>query len=220
MDLNELFKNASGIDEENKPKSSIAITSMIMDGSSDDDVEETFSYGSATPVVNIENHSGYIQIDLKFGYHLDESLRIIWSALEQFGENLSNSKEDEFNIPVLSITVVPLALDGKQSITAFNPIMWTLQPESPLYEKSNVIRILFEEDSVYQVENEDISLQQVVSEIKTEESTAAYLEAVAEQKAKEDEEYWEQRNQYKTEFDKKLNRLPNEKPEEKSRRTY
>ena len=220
MDLNELFKNASGIDEENKPKSSIAITSMIMDGSSDDDVEETFSYGSAAPVVNIENHSGYIQIDLKFGYHLDESLRIIWSALEQFGENLSNNKEDEFNIPVLSITIVPLALDGKQSISAFNPIMWTLQPESPLYEKSNVIRILFEEDSVYQVENEDISLQQVVSEIKTEESTAAYLEAVAEQKAKEDEEYWEQRNQYKTEFDKKLNRLPNEKSEEKSRRTY
>lgn len=221
MDLQELFNLASGVNEDKTNKSSIAITTMFMDGETEE-VDETFSYASAAPVVKIENRSNYVQIDLVFDHHLNEALRVIWATLEKYGQDLSENADETYDIPILLLTVVPLSLKGVTNIAMFNPIIWTLQPENPLAETANTIRLLFNTDDVYEASNNDISIEQITAELDSEESTAAYLETIAEQKEEEEREFWEQRNRYKNEMDNRTSStLKNaEEDGEKQRRSY
>ena len=222
MDLQELFNLASGVNEDETKKSSIAITTMFMDGETEE-VDETFSYASPAPVVKIENRSNYVQVDLVFDHHLNEALRVIWATLEKYGHDLSENADETYDIPMLLLTVVPLSLKGVTNIAMFNPIIWTLQPENPLTETANTIRLLFESSDVYETNNNDISIEQITAELDSEESTAAYLEAIAEQKEEEEREFWEQRNHYKNEMDNHTSsKLKNteEEDDEKPRRSY
>lgn len=221
MDLQELFNLASGVNEDKTNKSSIAITTMFMDGETED-VDETFSYATPAPIVKIENRSNYVQVDLVFDHHLNEALRVIWATLEKYGQDLSENADETYDIPILLLTVVPLSLKGVTNIAMFNPIIWTLQPENPLAETANTIRLLFNADDVYEASNNDISIEQITTELDSEESTAAYLETVAEQKEEEEREFWEQRNRYKNEMDNRASStLKNtEENDEKQRRSY
>ena len=108
----------------------------------------------ATPVLNVFKHGGYVQVDINFISRYNDELITAWNFLEQFCE-ASNSLDEESNdVPVLILTLVPVAQDGKVYGIFANPIFHTLQPEKPGLE-ATVIRMIFDEEDCQIYEETD-----------------------------------------------------------------
>lgn len=153
MDLNELMKACSGVDEHKMPKSSVV---LAHDFWYEDGRKETVEDMSTdAPVVRFFGGDGFITLDLDFGSKLNVDLDMVNDFLNSFRVT-ENSKDDE-RIPVTTVVVVPYEYEGKHFIACANPVIHCLTSHKPTSDNV-IIRMAFFEDSCAAYEDESFEL--------------------------------------------------------------
>ena len=166
MDVREIVKKINGKDEKNKANAAITLQSVMVHV--DGNVKETGVTTCHKPEIVIEKRGKYVQVDLKFMSALDEDLKKLWGMLEVYGNKVTEVTKQSVEIPVTSLTMVPLERECKYYAVASNPIFWTLQPQKPGYE-ANMIRLLFENVNLKFYETEYVDLHKIDEELLREE---------------------------------------------------
>ncbi|MEG1894837.1 MAG: hypothetical protein RR162_01260 [Oscillospiraceae bacterium] len=143
----------SGVDDSAMPKACAGINREIWH-TSDSEQTTVNEMVLETPTINVFKHSGYVQVDLNFSSKLNSELPMMWSFLEDFCKAINCQDDSSDDIPVLILTLVPVALSGEYYGIFANPIFHTLQPEA-VKGDSVVVRLIFEEDDCQIFHQED-----------------------------------------------------------------
>lgn len=80
------------------------------------------------PMVQLEQCGGYITVVLKFDYARNPEMDRLWHLLEDYGREQAELSPTETEIPVLSLSVVPMLLGGQCGMIAHDPIFYHMQP--------------------------------------------------------------------------------------------
>lgn len=122
------------------------------------------------PVISIERHGEYIQLDFSFISALDNDLKMLWTTLELYGKTVSDintNSEKSGLVATGSLTLVPTQFNGKYFAVAVNPIFWALT-SSEIGETANIIRVMVEASAFEVLENKEIDMKQLEKEINNE----------------------------------------------------
>ena len=145
MNKKELIETVVGVDEKNMPNSFVG---MYLDfWGKEGFIHREAEYTFFKPVIEIFSHLDYVQVDFKFKSPADQDLNIMWNALEEYCQSGNSADEADGKYLLLIINIVPKKYEGKYSIMATNPMIHTLQPDSPSGAPT-VIRMVFKDDNV------------------------------------------------------------------------
>lgn len=150
-----------------KDQTGISLTAVVADCDTINlktgEEKQIISVALQKPVISVERHGNYIQLDFNFISALDNDLKMLWTALELYGKtvnDINTETEDTGLVATGSITLVPIQLGGKYFAVAANPIFWSLTcPEAG--ETANVIRVIVEASAFEVFENKDIDLEKI-----------------------------------------------------------
>ena len=85
---------------------------------------------SEKPVVQIfKQPGGFVLVDFVFDDINDMDLHIIYSYLKRFFDSTQSVSDDDLDFPVLSVAIVPNALQGEYWVLGNNPIFYALTPD-------------------------------------------------------------------------------------------
>lgn len=182
--LNEIVNASCGINAQNKPKAAFALECSMwpvdVDENSNVTPRNIATRSSYKPIIEIEKHNEFIQIDLIFQSCLDGDLKLIWNLLEKYGDLLNEVSDESVEVPTLISTITPVIYDGQYYIMCMSPLFWTLQPQKP-GGQSNVIRLLFLEEDLNVFETDEINIDDIDNEIERDtinkEATYAHMAA-------------------------------------------
>ena len=161
--MDHIIKSSCGKNEDGTPNAAITIA---VDEYSfpKNTARSVLNYSSYKPIINIQKHYEFIQIDLCFASKVDNDMKVIWNHVEKFGQMLDNVNAETDDIPFLTLTIVPIEEQGRYYITATNPIFWCLQPTKPGAD-SSVLRILFRTENVGFYETDEIDSYEVEANV-------------------------------------------------------
>lgn len=189
----EIIEKCTGVNEYGKPNSAIAFNVSQVDTKTKE-VAEKSEVHVCSATVNFKKVGDFITIDFVFANSYAFELNKLWLAIELYGELITNFNDNENIIPINGvITVLPISLNGKNFISAVNPIHWTLMPSQPNSD-INTIRLLFRDTDVLFLEGEEVDTvklrEQIEKEIQLEEAQLKQMQ----DRIEEEEEFREQRN--------------------------
>lgn len=164
--INEIIKAACGKNEDNNPNCTFTLCTQKWSIMEDKEPETIGEHPAYKPVLNIQKHGKFIQIDLEYPATSDTDLKIMWNMLEKYGRELDEVDDDSESIPMSVLTMVPLVYEGCYYMIAINPIFWALQPSQP-GKDATVIRLLYEEENLnfYEASEEDIDIESVEADV-------------------------------------------------------
>ena len=118
----------------------------------------------------------------------------MWHLMEDYGKEQAALSPDADEIPVMSITVVPMLLGGQYGMVAHDPIFYHIQPSDAMVsmEYCDQLRIVFEPESVAFLRDDSFVSADVLETVKRELAAEQMAEDARE---KEMEEYREQERQ-------------------------
>lgn len=119
------------------------------------------------PVISIERHGLFLQIDFKFISALDNDLKMLWTTLELYGKTMNDINTEESNVPRIAsgtITFAPTQFEGRYFAVVANPVYWALTSPD-VGESTNLIRVLVEADNFEIFENKNIDMNKLDKEI-------------------------------------------------------
>ena len=157
-------KTANGLSN-----TSICIDCNVIDLATQD-AKPITSVALQKPVVSVERHGLYVQVDFKFISALDNDLRLMWNTLELYGKtsnDININTEQTGLLAVCGITMIPMFYDGQYFCSAVNPLFWALTAEE-VGKNANVIRVLFNAEDFQIFENLDIDTDQLKKEVRQE----------------------------------------------------
>lgn len=96
-------------------------------------------------VVDIACLGEFLQVTLIFKSSFHPELRMFWNELETYGQM---SVEDNNDLPMFKLAVMPEAEYERGYIEFSNPIYFTLMPHEVGNDKCDSIRLLFKQDDV------------------------------------------------------------------------
>lgn len=194
--IDEIIKASCGKNEDNNPNCSFTLCTQKWSIMEEDKEPETIGEHPAyKPVLDMQKHGKFIQIDLEYPTSSDIDLKIMWNMLEKYGQELDEVNEDSESIPMSALTIVPLVYEGCYYMIAINPIFWTLQPSQPGKE-ATVIRLLYEEENLnfYEASEEDIDIEGIEADVDRAILEQQNFEQEVMDKERERAEYEEKRN--------------------------
>lgn len=166
-----------------KDKNNISCTAIFADCNVTDlTTNETKQITSTTmqkPVISVQRHNEFVQIDFKFISSLDNDLKMLWNTLELYGKEIDSLNVEESTVPRLAsgtITLVPTQFDGKYFAVIGDPIFWSLTCPD-IGESANVIRVLVDAEHFQIFENKGIDMEALEKEIDSEIAYQARQEA-------------------------------------------
>lgn len=118
-----------------------------------------------TPEIKLEEAGGYTTVLLQYD-NPDFEINQVWGTLTQYGEKSVHVNAESTEVPVLTLTVVPMSLGGQYGMIASNPIYWNLQPSTPIQKEYNQIRLLFTPDTVLFIRDASLNTEEVEKEVK------------------------------------------------------
>lgn len=149
---------------------------------------------SMEPEVQLEKSGGYTTVVLKFDHGRDTEMSRIWNILEDYGKEQAELPPDADEVPVISITAIPLLLGGQYGMAAHDPIFYHMQPSDVMQEYCDQIRIVFEPGSVAFLRDDTFISAEVLKEVKEELAVEQMTEEARLKKQMEDEAYMQERN--------------------------
>ena len=185
MNTNELINEMVGVDFRRRTKSAITLTNLLYHGDTEI-AEETNTITLNKPSIEIERHGKFIQIEICFVSSMDMDLRALWNNIEYYGRQCNDMAQDISSgetIPMCSLTIVPLSLEGKYHATALNPVFWALTSKK-IGQNANIVRLLYNIDDLNFFENDTINVEDIEEQAK-EEIIAENREKAMEQRAME-----------------------------------
>jgi len=150
----------SGVDKDNKTKAHVVLRHV--ETYSDGTTKEIESVVIIKPVVYVFKHAGYVNVRLDFGDPRDQDLWYIWQILDRYskpensvsylpeeiesGVYIDNEKRKRLvYYPTLQLSLSPIGEETNYQMVGFNPIFYTLQPQSP-NGKPTVLQFTFPEE--------------------------------------------------------------------------
>ena len=181
--LNQIINSACGKDDDGNPKA--AITVAIDEWShSTNKTHSLLTYSSYKPVVSIQKHYDFIQVDLFFASKVDNDMKVIWNHSEKFGQLINEITHETKNIPFFTLTIVPVETQGRYYISVTNPVFWSLQPVKPGAE-AQIIRLVFKAENLNVFETDEIDMYEIEANVQR---SLLERDRVAEAYEKADEE--------------------------------
>ncbi len=185
--IEEFLKAASEVDE----KTGFSRTSLVADCSTINlatkDEKQIVSVSMQKPVIKIERHGDFVQLDFTFKSALDNDIKMLWMALELYGKTVSdvNPSVAENNVIASgSITLIPAKYEGRYFAVAAMPIFWSLTSLEP-NEMANTVRVLVETSSFQVFEANNLDMDAIKKEAEDEISYRRRMEAEAVKKNNE-----------------------------------
>lgn len=168
-----------------KDKNNISTTTIVVDCNITDlTTTETKQIVSTTlkkPIISIERHGQFLQIEFRFISSLDNDLKMLWTTLELYGKTMSDVNIENNAVPRIAsgtITFLPSQFNGKYFAVAANPIFWALtSPDTG--ENANLVRVLVEADNFEIFENKGVDIDKIDKEIAADMAYEARQEAEA-----------------------------------------
>lgn len=169
MEILELIDNVVGVDQQGKCKNTIAFFVEKNREGADSLILEEFMVEK--PVVNFSDFSdenGNVFFNVEFVYKScrDEDLKQQWQLFDRFVKRVNNTEQEE-ELPVLSISIIPISLRGKYSVLIESVLPDSLVKVEYAGESICTIRALaFKEDvSFLKHDDELIDRQQIEAEV-------------------------------------------------------
>ncbi len=125
----------------------------------------------------------YIIVDLQFANHMDAKLNRVLSLLNEYQDQCDMLDETEY--PQFHLSLLPSVLKGEYHIVFANPVMFALHADKPSKYPS-ILRILFEDENVVILQNNDIDYAALLAEAKRKADMEAFYQAEEEKKRKRD----------------------------------
>jgi hypothetical protein len=185
MNTNELISKITGVDERRRTKSSITLTNLMFHTDTEM-AEELNTITLNKPSIEIERHGNFVQLEICFVSSMDQDLRALWNNFEYYGRQYNDMTSDIANgdkVPICSLTIVPIALEGQYHATALNPVFWALTSKK-IGQNSNIIRLLYNLDDINFYQDEGIDMEDIKDQAKKE-VMAENREKAAENRAAE-----------------------------------
>lgn len=151
------------------------------------------TYSSNKPVIDIQKHYDFIQIDMQFASKIDNDLKVLWSHIERFGKTLDGINEGSREVPFFTLTIVPVEEQGGYYIVCTNPIFWCLQPAKPGMD-ANVLRMQFRSEDVGFFESDDIDMYEIEANVQRSLLERERVAEMYEQNEDEKAKFTEERN--------------------------
>lgn len=116
--------------------------------------------------VTIEKAGDFTTVILNAPDYIPLDAQKVWGTLCEYGlENMRAEAENE--MPVLTLTAVPMSLGGNYGMVAMDPIFWNLQPSTP-DSVCNQIRLLFTPETVMFLRDNSFITDEVIAQVKSE----------------------------------------------------
>lgn len=157
MDEKEIIMSCLGRNKNGEANVSVSSTLLSFNGVEGADYDDPNLYNEISTrytrsgEFNFEVHNGIAEIELTFVSHLNPELRHIWEQLKEFGDiqtELFFDEQKSLDRINLVFNFSPDAYAREYIISAVNPFMWVLQPESPEREVNNVLHLYFKLDDI------------------------------------------------------------------------
>jgi len=198
QDIIEAFK-----DKDNKGKWTTCVEVQIgyWDPVLKESVRSRSKFVTMNAEVKLEMAGGYTILILQFDYFSHQmELNRLWAVLSDYGADGVNITESSDEIPVLSITSVPMSLGGHFGMIATDPIFWTLQPDVPSSSVCNQIRVLYQPESVLFLRDDSFQTEEIIKKVKSELASGKIAQENAIQKKLREEEFKKQREEEIVEY--------------------
>lgn len=154
ISISDFLEALTDKDLNNISRTTIAVDCELLDLKT----QETKTLASAAlqkPVITVEKHGEYVQLDFEFISALDSDLKLFWNTLEMYGKTSNDVNTDTTKtglVATSSITMLPTTLEGKYFAIAVNPIFWALTSKD-VGVNANIIRIMVSADNFNIYEN-------------------------------------------------------------------
>lgn len=169
VNMEEFLSNLCAKNQNGLSETSICIECNVIDLQTTES-KPVVSVTLQKPVINVERHGVFIQLDYTFISALDTDLKLMWNALELYGKTSNDINVDTEKTGLFTsagITMVPTQYSGKYFCTAINPIFWSLTANE-IGSNANTIRILFNIEDFEVFENLNIDVEKIKKEVKEE----------------------------------------------------
>lgn len=157
---------------------------------------------SMDPEVHLEQSGGYTTVVLQFANGRNPEMNRMWHLMEDYGKEQAALSPDADEIPVMSITVVPMLLGGQYGMVAHDPIFYHIQPSDAMVsmEYCDQLRIVFEPESVAFLRDDSFVSADVLETVKRELAAEQMAEDAREKVQQEEESFKQAREKEMEEY--------------------
>lgn len=139
-----------GPDPSGQPKTLVSMSSNLFD---DPTTEPALlmEVSSMSSIINIVTIGSYTYVELRFSSETDSDLALAYRCLEHNFEEAGKATEEQ--TCMVTLTLLPLELEGRYFMAAIDPVFWALEPDRA-GGQFNVLRIVFESTDVRYMESD------------------------------------------------------------------
>ena len=184
-----ILEQCQGVDEDNKPKATIAI-SLTLENPETEKQKVLAEAAFCSAPLEINGRHRFVEVVLTYKSPSAQEMKVLWAHLQKYGELVN--KVDYMNaveIPSFKMYIVPFSTLGTSFMSAVEPVSWTLCSSKP-ETLPDQLRILFDSDDVDFYETDEIDLEAVDAEAQRmlDQNAEAYYKAEELEREKSEQE--------------------------------
>ncbi len=123
---------------------------------------------SMTIEVQLEKSGGYTTVILQFDDPASSDMERFWTVFTDYGKLAVKRRGFDLEVPVITLTAVPMTLGGNYGMVAVDPIYYTLQPSGPSETVCSQIRLLYLPESVIFLKDGSFRTKEAIAKVKSE----------------------------------------------------
>lgn len=121
----EIVSQCTGTLEDGTPKAAVAVA-LDMVNPITFHKQSLATQAMYKPVVEFRSRLDFLEVLFTFPTANDTNLRVFFNHLEKYGQKLDNIEADDQMVPLLTVTIVPIASLGSAYMVAAQPAFWAL----------------------------------------------------------------------------------------------
>ena len=91
-----------------------------------------------------------------------------WTVFTEYGKSAVSGDDSHGEVPVITLTAVPMTLGGNYGMIAVDLIYYTLQPSGPSDTACSQIRLLYQPESVLFLKDDRFCTEETIAKVKSE----------------------------------------------------
>lgn len=123
---------------------------------------------SMSAEVQLEKSGGYTTVVLQFDDPDSSDMERFWAVFTEYGKSAASGDDSHGEVPVITLTAVPMTLGGNYGMLAVDPIYYTLQPSEPSEAACSQIRLLYQPESVLFLNDDRFCTEETIAKVKSE----------------------------------------------------
>ncbi len=157
MDVKEILDAINGPNEQGRKKTKFGLFHEIWDENGA--VEEVNHLYVSKPIINVSRFSGesnqlYYGFEFVFNSNGDEDYKKMWFFLDRFASDSLKVKEEDTEVPGLTLCIFPDAFKGEYFVLASVPLIGMIEKKEIAGFKTASINLCFEESCVQFLQND------------------------------------------------------------------